>query len=303
MDYRIQVKMKTALADTLAQLKNTIQRLNDLVESGLGQADIEALKEIPILVKALDKIDDPYQARAKYRKGFLKDWLAQKGFYTARAAETLKVDEKLLKAADYLAHNYFKLDNFFTELKWKQNIRRNFNFSDDSTAMPVILEWATMLQDSELIEMLINKQTSLYIDIAELAKATSFINGYWLEILLRSRISDWLRQNIDEVGSYDILSQVHVSKSDGKVSELDLLFMLNGKVFWFECKSGEIGKYYALFASHRQMLGLKFSQAIAVVIEPNAQIASNFRTRSGMQTFFSTDLKEQIEALLKLKTE
>ncbi|MBK9961549.1 MAG: hypothetical protein IPP06_09565 [Saprospiraceae bacterium] len=89
-----------------------------------------------------------------------------------------------------------------------------------------------------------DRSNNLEIEIAEIHDATMFIYGHWLEILLRSKLASLLHKNLDRLESFDLLSQVVILKPDGTNSELDLLLMINERVYWFECKSGVIKDYF-----------------------------------------------------------
>ena len=104
-----------------------------------------------------------------------------------------------------------------------------------------------------------------------------------------------MRKNIDKISSFDIMAQVEVQTPDRKTSELDLLLMINEKIYWFECKSGQIGaKYYNLFKKHKKYLQLPELQSFLLVPEMNLNQAEAVKQRSGMTLLYATQLENQL---------
>jgi len=286
---------------SLMELADSIDLLAEQIKT---MDALEATNEFMELHKEFEEITENYSLERKetwskkYRKGYLKEWLRDRGLEPAQATEGLSSDRYLTKTAEYLADNFSKLEEFYKSLKNGQSVRRNFNFLDHGNAMAYISTWCQMLKNHEIIDYVIEKQNGFYVDIAEMKLATFFINGYWLELLLRSEIGDLIKNNGDKIDSFDILSGVEILKPDNSLTEFDLMLMVNEQVYWFECKSGDIGRYYKLFNEHRKLIDLDYKNAVAVIPSPNVQIASNFRKRSQMQTFSATDLQAQLNRIL-----
>ena len=239
--------MKEDLVQHLSELEASIQKLKSLVNKGISGSEQLIIDKIPLLVAELDKIDDVFLGKQKYQKDYLKNWLAKKGIKPSKGDSNLKTNQKLEQAAEYLAENYTKLKEFYESLKRSQNVRIDFSFSSIKGASAYILVWGKLLKELRVIDNIENAHGKFKVEIAELKDATAFINGYWLEILLKTSIADYLKNNLGSIQNFDVLTQLHLSKPHGGMAEFDLLLMINLKVFWFECKSGDIGKYYERF--------------------------------------------------------
>ena len=290
--------MTKNLTPALRELADAIDKLADLVEQQRSLDAVEPARQLSIIKERFKSIttsqDTVDSWKAKYKRGYLKNWLKNKSIIPAQATPSLKSNQYVAETAGYLAEHFEYLAEFYQRLKYGQSQRRNFTFRGKKDSLPYIRKWCTMLKSNRLIDASVDKENEVYVDIAELAEATGFINGYWLEIYLRAVISSLLKNNPGNVESFDVLSQVQLLKYDGKFTEFDLLLMLNNEVYWFECKSGDIGRYYQLFNDHRQMLQLGLGNAIAVIPEPNVHMLANFKNKSGMQCFDATALEEQL---------
>ncbi len=236
--------------------------------------------------------------KSKHQKGFLQDWLHKKNIYTGKSKPTLKVDNKLAEIAEFLADHYNQLQDFYKQLKRNQNIKKDFVATSKKSSIKYIRKWCNMLHDNKIIDSFyfLDQQT-LDIDIAQIHQATYFINGFWLEILLRREIAILLRKNIDKLQSFDILAQVELIKPDKNSSEIDLLIMINQNVYWFECKSGNIGKYYKVFNHHRKLLQLNSTNSFLVVPAFQMHQAKAVIDKSGMSLLYATQLDNQLHKI------
>ena len=280
------------------ELKESIEALKSFIESHSEGIEKEIVEEIPKVVQALDSLDDKFLSRTKFSKHFLKNWLEEKGIWYSGGIASLKSDQKIVQAANFLSKNYNHLKDFYETLKRFHNIRKDFYFVSEKSTLNYILEWSQVLDEIKVIDEVKISGGRLDIAIAEIKEATFFINGYWLEVLLKSVVAEFLKNNLDKISTFDVLSQLKVTKPDGNTAEFDLLVMLNNHVFWFECKSGDIGKYYERFKEHQQILQLDYEHSIALIPEGNPQIVSNFQNRSNMMCFFATDVERQLSNLL-----
>ncbi len=295
-----------ALSHALSTLAEAIDQLALLVANQKTEDNAEQVKQFSVIVQKFKQVSlaadlDTAQKHdwgAKYTKGYLKKWLRDINLVPAQAQESLKADTYVNNAAEYLANNFSQLAEFYQKLKYGQSLKRNFTYTTNANAMSYIVQWCKMLHKQKFIDQVVEKQTEVFVDIAEMAEATSFINGFWLELVLRSQISKLIKANFESISSFDILSQLHLLKPDNKMTELDLLIMINDRVFWFECKTGDIGSYYKTFANHRALLGLDYTQAAVLIPAANVHMTSNFRKKSGMQTLDAADLYTQLQEII-----
>lgn len=285
--------MSSLLPNTLRLLADAMDLLADCIEQQKF-ADIEAeSRELAVLVQRLRQksITDSKSAAGepllrKRRNGYLLEWLQQLGITVMDSQANLRADTYLHQAAEYLVNNFNFLHEFYKAFKYGQGQQKDFTFKTNAQSIRYIREWCKMLHDQKFIDRYeVRANGDLFIDVSSLHEAIVFINGFWLEIILRGRIANWLQKHKDRIDHFDVLSGVKIVKENGTPSELDLLLFLNGQVFWFECKSGHIGDYYELFLEHRRMLSLEYHQCGMIITQPNSNIEQNAKKRAGMSTF------------------
>ena len=101
------------ISKSLLELSDAIEQLALIIDK---QKDIDNSKQVEQFELIVDKFADTTKAinkkdtnsfsdriKAKHKKGFLEDWLQEKNIYIGKSIETLKVDEKLYKIADFLS--------------------------------------------------------------------------------------------------------------------------------------------------------------------------------------------------------
>lgn len=290
------------LSDAIEQLAMIIAEQNNTEkQEHVSQFNlvVDKFKKTTEQIKPKNK-DNKEEILKKYKEGYLKKWLIDKRIYVGKNSNTLQVDKKLYTIADYLSDHYHHLKDFYTQLKKSQNVKKDFKTKTTKQSINYIRKWCNMLHRNKIIDsfQFLNNQL-IDIDIAEIHKATYFINGYWLEIFLRNELAKTLRNNLDKIESFDILAQVEIMKPNHKSSEVDLLLMLNQKVYWFECKSGNIGaNYYRLFADHQNRFELPFGQSFLLVPDMQMHQARIIKERCGMQTLYATQIEQQLNQYL-----
>ncbi len=294
------------ISQSLIELSDAIEQLALMIAEQNGISSEQSDKQFEIITKKFNKTARKINKKTDFykpfhHKGFLQDWLFKKNIYIGKSINDLYVDEKLYAVSDFLADHYFQLKPFYEQLKRSQCVKRDFKLKSTNKNIKYIRKWCNMLHRNKIIDSFNVLNNGLVdIDIAEIHNATLFINGLWLEIFLRKEIGKLLRNNLQKIESYDILAQVEIVKPNKKNSEIDLLLMLNGEIFWFECKSGEITRtYYKRFAEHKKLFGL--SNAYLVTPQMNFNQAEKVKEQSGLEMLYATSLDKQLEQIFRFK--
>lgn len=293
------------LSDAIEQLALSLaQQSNDDLETGI--------KKIAVVTKHFKKMQQDLQPqpnaydlkkriKQKHQKNWLKNFLIKRQIISGVHLNHLRVDKQLLETARFLANHFIELEDFYRQLKRHQYLKKDFEMPTHKQSVKYIRQWSEMLHKNKIIDAFAFMEQNVDVDIKLIRQAMEFINGYWLEILLRGEIARFLRNNIDKIKAFDIMAQVQIQKPNTKTSELDLLLMLNEKVYWFECKSGHIGnKYYKRFKKHLKQLRIPTDNAFLIVPEMNMNQAEYVKKQTGMTLLYATDLPVQIRQNLNL---
>ncbi len=287
------------LSDAIEQLAIIIGQQKHFDNNQLEEKLKIVGKKVGKTFRQPDKITQSEKILSKYDKDYLERWLVQKNIIPGKRINNLRVDDKLYKVSDYLADHYFQLQFFYEQLKRSQSIKRDFKLKSTKKNISYIRKWCNMLHKNKIIDSFyFLDDLSIDVDLSLIHKATYFINGNWLEIFLRRELALLFRKHIDEIETFDIMAQLEIVKPNQKGSEVDLLIMLNKKVYWFECKSGEIGSfYYKRFKEHRKLLGLSSKHAFLVVPQMRYNQVEAVMRNCGMTTLYANSLSSYLEKL------
>ncbi len=277
-------KNHKTISQTLLLLAEALEQLALIIAKEQGKDNLEEPKQWKVLSgkpkqKEVSKTvfsDIKKTILKKHKKGFIKNWLLKKDISVGKGIENLKVDKKLYEVADYLADHYLELEDFYKKLKQHQGLKKDFVFRTSKRSVLYIRKWVIMLFQNKIIDaykFLDNEHID--IDIKKIHHATWFIQGLWLEIFLRRELAQLMRENLSHINTFDILAQAQLVFPDGFSSEIDLLLMLNNKIFWFECKSGNIGTHYKKFQRQKKLMKLPMKQSFLVMpdMDPNRDLA------------------------------
>jgi hypothetical protein len=300
------------LSQSLLNLSDAIEQLAyTLAQSKTPVGDAQ-VKDLAVLIekfkKSIPQADVSnketveQQIHKKHQKGWLMNWLQQKNIYVGKHTDHLRVNAQLYAIADYLTDHYAELKDFYAQLKRSQNIKQDFKIRTTSQSVKYIHRWCDMLHQSKIIDgFQIDPQQQVDVDLARIHEATYFINGYWLEILLSMEIGTYIKQNIEHIQSFDFIAQVELVNPNRTNTEIDLLLMLNEQVYWFECKSGNIGEYYRRFAQTRKRLQLDAQHAFIVVPMMQMHQANAAHSFSGMTLLYATHLDIALRQYIALQ--
>lgn len=101
--------------------------------------------------------------------------------------------------------------------------------------------------------------------------AINFLTGHWLEIFIRKTIQDSLK-SLPAAIEYTYLINPQIILPNGNDFELDVVFLINGEIYWVEGKTGNYQHYINKYSHVANMLNLDKNHSFLVltdVINPN----------------------------------
>lgn len=103
-----------------------------------------------------------------------------------------------------------------------------------------------------------------------LPRAQNFFSGQWLERFVLKTVQGLQCQLSAKQGAevpFQYLINPQISLSNGDDFELDLLFSLDGEVYWIEAKSGDYQQHVSKYSNFARELGLSPSRAFMVLTD------------------------------------
>lgn len=86
-------------------------------------------------------------------------------------------------------------------------------------------------------------------------QAINFLTGHWLELFVRDTILEVLASMGGDI-EYSYIVNPQVCLPNGDDFELDVIFLINGKTYWVEAKTGNYQQYISKYAKLAKELGL-----------------------------------------------
>ncbi len=304
------MNQENKISQSLLELSDAIEQLALILAQQKYTENKEAEDQFHLLVNKLKATTNELKHNQvpssnnsianKFQKGYLENWLLDKEISLGNRIDNLHVNDKLYNVADFLADHYTLLKDFYEQLKRAQNLKKDFKTQTSNQSIKYIRKWSNLLHRNKMIDSFyFLDESTIDVDIASIHDATYFINGFWLEIFLRRELALILRQNLNKIENFDILAQAEIVKPNQKSTEIDLLLMINEKVFWFESKSGNIGKtYFNRFTEHKKLFNLPSEQSLLLVPQMQLNQAEAVFNKTGMNMLYATNLQNQLQKTL-----
>lgn len=130
----------------------------------------------------------------------------------------------------------------------------------------------------------------------------NFINGGWLENYIVYKIETILSAcGLKKGKDFDYLKNIKLKLPNGNDFELDVLFKIKDKIFWFEAKTGDYQQYVHKYSEVSKLLKIPSEQAFMVITEISNVVAEAISTLFNMTvcnlTTFETSLKNTLKKL------
>lgn len=303
--------MSTPLLDILQDISRSLSRIADTLAgpspAPMGEDTPPAGDKAPSLsrvyrdpveepaVSTFDEVDAPARVRA---------FLAARGVQIKTERPALDRDAVLERLAVFLGSRYRHLEPFFKQVKAHMNAGTGFTMGlrgQSQVAVSSTCQWASELHSLALLEAYRYQNSPKYLIYAMPSRdprALNFFSGDWLERYVLFTV----RQVVARAGGgvrFSWLANPQVILPNGDDFELDLIFSLNGVVFWIEAKSGEYQRHVKKYSEIARLLQLPPSRMMMVLTETDAARAKELSHIFGMTVIPVEDLSARLtEALV-----
>jgi hypothetical protein len=180
------------------------------------------------------------------------------------------VDEISTRIATFLGERYNSLQLIYKRLKFNAKTGTRFAFKLAETSKEDIsncTRFCKLLSDhSFLAYYRYSSQEKTIIATPQTNnKISSFLMGGWFEWFVYLQVCQLLsKRGIN----YEALMNVKGTFANGNDYELDLVFLIDGKPLWIECKSGkDYNAYLKKYCQYRKTLGIPKERAFLVALE------------------------------------
>ncbi|MBL8616774.1 MAG: hypothetical protein JNM72_14270 [Deltaproteobacteria bacterium] len=227
------------------------------------------------------------EAPAGDRTGLLRAWLGRRGVTVQREKGAAIEEEALLPIARFIGTQYERVKLVIDALK-RGSAEGTVQSVSLKEQAPAVVTCSThlshQLHELALIEAFKYHRApayQLHLTPSRLPTAVYFITGGWLELYVRAVVLKALRAAHPE-GAFSLLENLQVTLPTGEDFELDLLFEVEGEVWWVEMKSGGFQRHIAKYNRISRLLRLPPSRCFMVLCEANAEVCAKLSSLFAM---------------------
>lgn len=212
--------------------------------------------------------------------GPLVDFLKERGILVYEGQDDLNRNEAFEHLARHLGTHFDLLAPFYEKTKRLVASGRgskfeieHFNDAERSAAVQfgTLLHRHGMLKDFYYHR---SPKKALRVIPTKDGKTGQFLTGGWLEIFVSMLLSKRLRAHLSPA-KYQMLYNVKGALPDGREFEADIMAVVEGRMFWLECKTGNWQDYSARFRGLVPTFGVdRNSSGLLLLRAPDASTRS-----------------------------
>jgi hypothetical protein len=185
--------------------------------------------------------------------------------------ESLPIDEILDKIAVTIGEKYPILEPLHHQIIRSLQTGKKFSFSLANSSQAIIntcTQFCQNLHSKSLLESYYyDKRQKVIYATPQLGnhEISYFLSGGWFERFVYHQVASFL--DAQEI-KYQSLRNAHISLKNQDKLELDLLFLVNQKLIWIECKAGQqSSSYLKSYSRRRKALFIPKEKALLVSLK------------------------------------
>lgn len=207
----------------------------------------------------------------------LIDKLQEKNITVKTYVDSITENTSLDNVAYFMGNRYNDIRKVYETIKRHLNKPNGFHLDLKNATQSEIsasCQLCTTLYDiAFLSEYKYDKSPRYFIHATpnKIPIAINFLTGHWLEIFIRKTIQDSLK-SLPATIEYTYLINPQIILPNGNDFELDVVFLINGEIYWVEGKTGNYQYYINKYSHVANMLNLDKNHSFLVltdVINPN----------------------------------
>lgn len=207
----------------------------------------------------------------------LIDKLQEKNITVKTYVDSITENTSLDNVAYFMGNRYNDIRKVYETIKRHLNKPNGFHLDLKNATQSEIsasCQLCTTLYDiAFLSEYKYDKSPRYFIHATpnKIPIAINFLTGHWLEIFIRKTIQDSLK-SLPATIEYTYLINPQIILPNGNDFELDVVFLINGEIYWVEGKTRNYQHYINKYSHVANMLNLDKNHSFLVltdVINPN----------------------------------
>ncbi len=206
----------------------------------------------------------------------LVDWLASRHITVKNYRQEQATDEILDRLATFLGERFDSVQTFHDQIRRTLSTGGNVTLNLSSASQAEIGNTTQLCSWLHKYAFLSayhynNDQKNLYASPQRVGKVINFFNGGWFERFVTLQVSGFLAERGWEAAH---LANPRITLPNGDDFELDLIYLVENKPLWLECKTGDYQAHVKKYAEVRPILDIPEARAILVILGISDSLAS-----------------------------
>ncbi len=233
----------------------------------------------------------------------LQHFLSSRGITIKSIPPKQEIDETLDKIAVFMGNKLDSIKGVLEHIKKTMSTGRSFTINFKNEPQQTIADTTNLCTNLYKIAFLTTyryQKSPAYILFAvpsTMPRALNFYSGQWLERFVKTQVISLLQSR--SIG-FSYLCNPQIILPNGDDFEIDMLFEIDGEVFWLEAKTGDYQRHIEKYAKMSTMMGLDRSHTFMILADSAVtdDLARDLSNLFGMTVVRTERFSEQLAKLL-----
>ena len=227
-------------------------------------------------------------------------WLTQQGIKVQNYHQPDENEEVFNKLASYLGNKHSELRYFYKQLKRSFSKGENLSLNLGSRSKQEITCTTQLCNRMSNYAFLTSyqydrKKKMLYASPQRTGIIINFITGGWFERFIYLSLCQLLKEHEQP---YKSILNPQIILQDGEDFELDILFLIQEKPFWIECKTGDYQNHVTKYSKMRTVLSIPKECSLLVILGISDQLTEELTSLHNIYVANENNFLEKAKALI-----
>lgn len=231
-------------------------------------------------------------------------FLAERNIQVKTFQTDEEIDDVLDNIALFIGNRYNKVKKVYNSIKSKLNTGAGFRLDLKNATQEEVSDSCQLCNSLHQIAFLSEykyfKSPQFLISAKpnRIPTAINFFTGQWLERFIKTEVKNTI-QKLEKPVKFAYLTNPQITLPNGDDFELDVLFYIEGEIFWFEAKTGEYQSYVDKYSRMAKLMNLDKDHSFMVLTEVNESNCVALKKVFGMEVVNIENFSEKFQSAIK----
>jgi hypothetical protein len=259
-------RIATSLEKIADSIDSNDSKKRDKAKSSFKNLDVISLQDI--------KDKSSKSSTSVERSQSIELFLTSKGISIKALRKEDESDEVLDNIALFIGDRFTLVKKLYRKIKKNLNSRKSFKLdlkSANQDEISSITQLCTKLHQIAFLDeyrYYKSPQYYLFAKVNPIPKSLNFFSGGWLERYIKRAVEKSIQAVSDRVKlKYSYMKNPQIILPNGNDFELDLIYQIEGEIFWFEAKTGDYQRHIQKYSNMANILKLDHRHSFMILAE------------------------------------